>query len=528
MKVFSLKLKFVISLSLLMIVIFSAAGYYLIQTKKTELSNDIYIQSFNFTKLTTTPIVKDYKLFYDSGYATFKRNLESNLALNEDIANLKISTYGGELVFDYGTEKDNKYRGEARSIDDSTLLERIKDVRPSIKTVSGREVYYNLNQGTTEAQNGNPTEVIKKNERIETIIYPFLDNSGQHVYSVIFNVSYDSLTERIRLMTITILVIVGVALLLSTLFAITLASKIIGPIKMLKEGAESIARGNLKTHIVVKTRDELKLLGDTMNKMAQDLDKSIRALVDKQRMEKELELAASIQKDLLPSKLPTLEGLEVVAHTIPAGEVGGDSYDFITIDQHKTVFYIGDVTGHGVPSGLVMAIANALIYTLSKIYHTTREIVVNTNRVLHPKTKNNLFMTLCLYMWDAEQKKLSFTGAGHEPFIYFRKSENKIYKIKSGGMLLGSLPDIDRLSQEQVMELQSGDLLVMYTDGVTEALNEAGDAMFEMQRLEESVMKYSKEEHLLTIFKGILTDLQKFMGKATQRDDVTLIVIRRK
>jgi serine phosphatase RsbU (regulator of sigma subunit) len=511
-----------------MIIIFGASGYYLIQDKKVELNHDIYQTTYNFSKLTTEGIVKDYKLYYASGFATFKRNMESYLSLNTDIENVSIVDYDGNIVYDYLEEKSSKHTGETRSLSIPTELERVKDVRSSMQTLeSERIVFINIDSKRTEDLSGNALEGIQPTEQIKNIIFPYIDKNGGHEYSVIFSVTYKSLSDRIAQMTRTILFIVGIALIISLIFAITLASKIVRPLKDLAEGAKHIARGNLQTRINIKTHDELKILGDTFNQMAKDLDSNIKELVEKQRMAKELEIAGNIQRNLLPSKLPELHGLEVIAHTIPAGEVGGDSYDFIQVDKDKTAFYIGDVTGHGVPSGLVMAVANALIYSFSKIYHTTKEIVVNTNRVLTPKTNRDLFMTLCLFVWDAKTERLTFTGAGHEPFVYYSHLKKSVSKVKSGGMILGTLPDIEKVSNEQMMQLDKGDMIVLYTDGVTEALNEEGNEMYGLERLMEVTRKLSIRPNVMDIFKGIFADLQAFMGKASQRDDITLIVIRR-
>lgn len=529
MRIFSIKLKLTIGLSVLMIILFTLSGYYLIQDKKRELNFDIYQSSVNYSKLTTEGIVKDYKLYYDSGFTTFSRNVAGYLDLNENIGNIQIFTFNGEKVYDYQTEKSNKYSGDTRSESIESLLNRIKDVRYSIQTLgTERIVYINRETKNTESFDGKTLSPITSSEQISNILAPYVDQNGGHEYTVLYEITYHTLSESISKMTRNILMIVLIALCISIFFAVIYASKIVRPIRHLTEGAKEIAKGKLSTRIEIDTNDELNILGNTFNKMAKDLDHSIKQLVEKQRMAKELEIAGNIQRNLLPAKLPKLEGLEVVAHTIPAGEVGGDSYDFIQSDKNRTVFYIGDVTGHGVPSGLVMAVANALIYSFSKLYSTTKDIVVNTNRVLTPKTNRDLFMTLCLYMWNSKTEQLTFTGAGHEPFIHYDAIKKKTSKIKSGGMILGTLPDIEGVTKEQRMQLNKGDLLVLYTDGVTEALNENGTEMYEMDRLMKTVEKLAHKEHVIDIFKGILSDVQTFMGGAKQRDDVTLIVIRRK
>src|SRR5690606_32671105 len=144
-----------------------------------------------------------------------------------------------------------------------------------------------------------------------------------------------------------------------------------------------------KHRVYVKTKDEVATLANAFNSMAQELEISTKALVYKERVAKELEIAANIQKELLPKEIPVISGLDIAAGILPAEEIGGDCYDFLATDDNNLLMYLGDVTGHGVPAGIVVSIANALIYNYS---HDTdmREILSQVNRILKVKTSSNM------------------------------------------------------------------------------------------------------------------------------------------
>ena len=138
------------------------------------------------------------------------------------------------------------------------------------------------------------------------------------------------------------------------------ANRITKPIKKLTKGVGIIAKGDFQYRVKINTHDEIEILGDAFNQMAVDLDKSTKALVYKERV------AKKIQEDLIPKQLPIMEGLDISAGIVPAEEIGGDVYDFINKDDNNIMFYIGDVTGHGVPSGILGSAANAMFFSKAK------------------------------------------------------------------------------------------------------------------------------------------------------------------
>ncbi len=240
----------------------------------------------------------------------------------------------------------------------------------------------------------------------------------------------------------------------------------------------------------------------------------------------EVELAADIQRHVLKKTDIRAGLLDIVANTKSATEVGGDSYDIIERGDNRYV-YLGDVTGHGVASGFVMMVVNALISGFSKMAVSGAEILANTNEILKPRVKSNMLMTCLMVRWNEAEKKLYMTGAGHEYLIIYKKSRNAVFKLKTGGLALGMTRDISKIVKESQISFDPGDVIVMYTDGITEARSgkRESDPMFGIDRL-VNVVAAAGDKSARGIFNHITVELSRFMGYShRQFDDITLITI---
>ena len=269
------------------------------------------------------------------------------------------------------------------------------------------------------------------------------------------------------------------------------------------------------------------MLASTFNKMAQDLEVSTQAMIEHEKTAKELELAAKIQQELLPKTLPQIDNLDIAASLNAATEVGGDCYDFIPIARgKKLLFYIADVTGHGVGAGLVSAINNALIPSLMDHYENTVDIVRELNRILKMKTAPNIFVTSVMNIWDTATGTLQFTQAGHDPIIHYQAKSNTATELAHGGLALGMIDDLGpKLTTEQ-LKPEIGDVLVFYTDGIPEAW-QSDEVNFGMDRLKESIKKHANGKTAQEIHDGILADVRAFMGDFPQADDITLLIVKK-
>lgn len=246
-------------------------------------------------------------------------------------------------------------------------------------------------------------------------------------------------------------------------------------------------------------------------------------------LKSEVEFASEIQRHVLKKRTVVIPSIDIVADTKSATEVGGDSYDIIGQGDNYYV-YIGDVTGHGVAAGFVMMIVNALISGFSKIVEDSADILAKTNEILKPRVKSNILMTLLMIRWNEHEKKMYMTGAGHEYLIVYKASQKKAFKIKSGGVALGMTKNISKILKETQISVERDDIIVLYTDGITEARNgkSESDMMLGIDRLVD-IIENTPMKTAQGVFNNITIELSRFMGYGhKQFDDITLITMHYK
>ena len=411
----------------------------------------------------------------------------------------------------------------------SADLERIQAIYMSIKTKTGSIVYMDKSDGEVRYTNfnGRTVKPISESTQIEDIIYPFRDsNNALRSYSIRYTISYKTLTDRVAKTRNNMMVLVIFGIAIALFIGEVIAGKITSPIQALTEGVERIGSGDLTTQIVVKSKSEIGKLASTFNKMAQDLQKNTEDLITKEKMTHELELAGEIQRELLPKNPPKIKNLDIAASLDSADEVGGDCYDFLEIDKNNLIFYIGDVTGHGVPAGLVSAINNALVPAFLQHYKTTDELITHLNEILKLKTRSNVFMTMVMAHWHTDKNTLGFTQAGHDPILYYDQKKKTVTEMATGGMALGMMPDISKIVKTEHIKMNVNDVAVLYTDGIPEAWKNK-DETYGMDKFKESVAKHSGLKTAQEIHDGIIKDVRSFMGDYPQADDITIIVVKR-
>ena len=249
--------------------------------------------------------------------------------------------------------------------------------------------------------------------------------------------------------------------------------------------------------------------------------KLFKETLEKQRMEKDLELARNIQKNLLPKKIPKLKNFEIAAFNESAKQVGGDYFDVVKLDDRKTLVAIADVSGKGVQAALMMANLQAFLKSISKQQISLSEATNLINDLVSENTMMGNFITFFWAVLNDEQKELTFVNAGHNPPILVR--DGKITKFKKGGMILGVMETTIPYEATNI-KVESNDAIILFTDGVTEAMNFEHTEYTDV-RLEELVkanyQKSSKE--LLNVIKN---DVINFTQNAEQSDDLTALILK--
>ena len=250
---------------------------------------------------------------------------------------------------------------------------------------------------------------------------------------------------------------------------------------------------------------------------------------EKEAILSELRVASRIQLALLPREAPELPGWELAGHMRAAREVGGDYYDYIPGPARggtRNLFLaIGDVSGKGVPAGLVMVMARSIIRSLVGRSANPRDVLRESNRLLKQDLKPGMFMSMMLGYVDVSTGRLLLSGCGHERPLIYRARERRIEKLDLGGLVLGVVPDISPHLEEVQVNLERGDVLLLYTDGVTEAMD-VDRAPFGMDRLERFLLRHGQLSPQRLVQK-LLDELELHQSGAEQHDDITLIAARR-
>jgi serine phosphatase RsbU (regulator of sigma subunit) len=320
---------------------------------------------------------------------------------------------------------------------------------------------------------------------------------------------------------------VGTLLAMLLFILVVFLLDVMAPLGRVAKEVRALLGGKNYQRIAPTTIDEIGMFTHFFNEITRDLEKISYDIRERRRMTSELDIAAQIQRDVLPKTAPESKGLDIVAKTRPATEIGGDSFDFLkTADGKQTLIYIGDVTGHGVPSGIIMMMVNTLVRSmLSMGMVSSKDIIVLTNTLLTPKISSRLFMTLVMLRWDSENQKMYYTGAGHEHILVYRQKTEKVEAIRSGGIALGMIPDNSLIAQEKEIPLEIGDSILLYSDGLTEARNKTGE-MFTLERMVQSLQKNGYFPSAESIFDHVTKDFQAFVGEYVQIDDCSMIVIK--
>jgi sigma-B regulation protein RsbU (phosphoserine phosphatase) len=248
---------------------------------------------------------------------------------------------------------------------------------------------------------------------------------------------------------------------------------------------------------------------------------------EKKRLDHDLEIARDIQRILLPAEAPAINGFQISGLNVPARQVSGDYFDYIQVDDERLGVAIADVSGKGVPASLIMAICRSVLRAEAARNPSPADVLRKVNRQLYPDIKEDMFISMAYLILDHQRDGVTLARAGHDAPLLYKRQSQTVTPIKSPGMVVGidSGNVFDRLTADFAVPLERDDCLVLYTDGVTEALNSDGDE-FGLDRMIQSV-RASATDGAQTIVKRIIEDVRNFTGSFPQNDDITLIAIRK-
>lgn len=272
------------------------------------------------------------------------------------------------------------------------------------------------------------------------------------------------------------------------------------------------------------TQNDQRLLSIIAAQSAQIIENARLYLEEQafQHMQEEMRVASSIQENLLPKEVPVNESYQFAGKSIPAKEVGGDYYDFISMKDGRIAFCLGDISGKGIPASLLMANLQASLRGQAFMGSECKNSVSFANNILYHNTDPTRYATLFYSILNVNVHKLIYCNAGHNSPYLFSPDKEPI-RLSEGGIVVGMIPDYNY--EEDSVEFRHGDVFVLYSDGVTEAMN-FSEEEFGEERLESSIRKnlhLTAEEMIKEIFK----DVDSFTGGAPQSDDITMVIVKR-
>ena len=344
------------------------------------------------------------------------------------------------------------------------------------------------------------------------------DENGETVGAIVVGHSIEEMQKLVQNQKIRSIVLILTALVLISIVITLIISAMLRAIALIKKRLALIGTGELPEEpLHLKTKDEIGEISESVNDM-------VESLREKERISAELSLATDIQADMLPSIFPPFpenDEFDIYATMNPAKEVGGDFYDFFKLDDKRIVVVIADVSGKGVPAALFMVIAKTLIKNHAQLGMPPEEVFTKVNHMLCEGNEAGLFVTAWMGVLDIETGTLTYVNAGHNPPMVKQGDGGFQYLHSRPGFVLAGMDGI-RYRQNE-LQMQPGDKLFLYTDGVTEATS-ASKELYGEERLAEYMNAHRSDGVADTLY-GLRADIDRFVGDAEQFDDITMLIL---
>lgn len=312
---------------------------------------------------------------------------------------------------------------------------------------------------------------------------------------------------------------------------LSLARSITGSVHELVTGTSQVKRGDFSYKIPIHTEDQLGDLAQSFNEMTASIETLLGEKAEKDRMEEELLVAKRIQTSLLPRGDVSVEGLDVAGVCEPARQVGGDYYDVLPLEEGRVGILVADVAGKGASAALYMAELKGLMLALSARYTSPRELLIEADRALAKHLDGRSFVTMTYGIVDVAARTFTYARAGHCPLLFApgpQAPDRAPRLLAPEGMVLGlDLSDsgmFARLLEEQVLPLAPGDVVLLFTDGVTEAMNSRQEYFGEARLM--AALEATRDQPLAALRDGLVRRMHAFVGEAEQHDDMTLVLLR--
>lgn len=318
--------------------------------------------------------------------------------------------------------------------------------------------------------------------------------------------------------------------LVGVMLVMALVSVFMKPLRALTDGVRAIGRGSFDGTISVEGPSEIGEIASVFNDINKKFQVARESMVEQEKLQKEIEVAKQIQQALLPAKEPDVAGFDIAPYYQAAKDVGGDYYDFVMVDEDTLGVVVADVSGKGVPGSLVMTMIRTALRMEARGNKSASDVMSKINDFVTDDIKKGMFVTMFYIILDSKNRVISYASAGHNPMILYRHETKETFFLNPKGFPVGiSLPD-QALFRESInlehLKLKKDDMLVIYTDGVTEAMNAQRD-QFGEERLIATVKQhgYLPPDEFIDVLKN---EIHTFTDGNPQNDDITVVAVKEK
>lgn len=316
--------------------------------------------------------------------------------------------------------------------------------------------------------------------------------------------------------------LVGAVGIFALVFLIT------NPLRRLARWISAAGHGEIQDEVEFDQSDEIGEIAHAFNEITEKFRKSQENLAEQERLQKEMQVAQEIQHTLLPSSFPQIEGYEIASYYEAAREVGGDYFDFVEVDKDTLGIVVADVSGKGVPGSLIMTMIRTALRTEARGNKNAADVLARVNDFVINDMKRGMFVTVFYVILDSHNRTINYASAGHNPMILYRSQTNKSFYLNPRGFPIGlNLPDktlFRKSIESDTIHLREGDVLIAYTDGVTEAMNAQREKFGEERFL--SVIRKGGQMKVDPLVDRIKEEIKEFTGGEAQSDDITLVAIQ--
>jgi len=353
-------------------------------------------------------------------------------------------------------------------------------------------------------------------------LFTLIVNPPRRLFSYHFGSAAGEYSKVLLTVIVTLSVMLMMMYAIAALFAGVLIFSISRAVNRIEKGTRAVERGDFSYRIRMRRNNQLGAMAQSFDSMTASIASLLSTVSEKERLQSEIAIAASIQRNLLPKEGPKFRGVSFSAHFEPTTSIGGDYYDVFNLDKSRLAVAIGDVSGHGLSTGLVMAMVKAAMTTLVEEGADEVSLFRRLNELVYRSTERRAFMTLAFTIFDLERGTIRHTNAGHLYPYLLRDGASSAISIECPSLPLGVREQMTTRTVE--VPLQEGDSIVYLSDGIVEAQDENGDPLGFDQL--ESLLAAQSDRSPSTLRDTILDAVARHSGTRPADDDRTVMVLR--